>query len=647
MLLVLFFAVLLAAAYAASQRIWSWRVAADAPGAFEHAASIGVLAFAIALAIDWGLALAHVFTPAALVVASIALAGASARSLARLRGALSSEIRSGDPLLLVGVAIAPLAIWVGYVLWRDSVLAVFGNDGLAYHMPKALLIARTHRYAVFDGPDLRIGTFPANYEMLVADTLSLTGGDRAAGSVGVASYVLVGAVAGAMAERWWKGPRKLHVIATALLTLAMPTLLVGSGAYKNDVMLAAALLAACVWIAGWAVHGSRPRLFFALVAAAIAIGTKPTGGVLVPIFVAAVVARARRGGRARASEITVWVAGAIAGGVLLGGAAYLVNIAATGKPIGVVPGNGYGDWKNLWMFPALVFERPFVPRAAVWVFWKHEWWFWPEYDVYFSTYGVPASLALFALPFAVVRYRRHGAASERAFASWALFACWVLVLPTRVAQPPVGFFEGFVRYTCFLPPVLFAWTIAPLARELADSARARLAGGAIVATTAVYSYYAVRAAIADQYAPSWFAVAAADDPRLDRALLSWTTRAGSWVDAHAQPDDVIAFDGAFDTWVYPAYGATLRRRVSFLHPNGDAPVAIPDDVRWIAVDRSWSCVVGNPGFKDFGVWAEYIFKGEPTPDDLAVFRQLSKDSRFKLVYHEPRYNQAVFERVAR
>src|SRR5689334_2836134 len=128
-------------------------------GPAERAASVGVASLAVAIAVDWGLALAHGFTRGGLVVASIALLATSLRGW---RG-----LRAGAPPLPVLAALLPLAVWAAYVSARSVLVAPYTADSMAYHLPKALLVARTHGYAAFDGPDARLTTMPANYELLL------------------------------------------------------------------------------------------------------------------------------------------------------------------------------------------------------------------------------------------------------------------------------------------------------------------------------------------------------------------------------------------------------------------------------------------------------------------------------------------------
>jgi hypothetical protein len=647
-LFVAFILAVLLAGRGLSARVWAWGGdPREAPGPFERAASTGILAFAAAVAIDWALALLHGFTRWAIVAASAALLLAFRRSLG-VSGLRGLGRLSRQDALLVACAVEPFVLWIVYVLVRSTVVFPFAQDALSYHLPKALFVVRAHAFAFFDGPDLRLSAFPANYEMLLADAICLTGSDKLTGAVGVLAYVLFGFVVAGMTERWW-GRGLWHVVAATMLALAMPTVVVGCGAHKNDILLATCLLAAAQWTSRWAVHGERAALLLALVASMFAVGTKVNGGVLAFSLLPAVVWRVRawrRGGGAPSPrEVALWLGGCVGLFVLLGGAVYVVNVVHLGHLVPIIAPYGYGDWKNLWMFPYLAFARP-LSGSASWVPWKHAHWYWPEWDFNFSTYGLASTLALLAMPFAIARYRSVGRSTERALATVALAVTWLAVLPMRVDQHPVGFFEGFVRYTAFFPVALLLWTAAPAVRELTtrDAARAWRAVAAL-GPALVYAYVALHAAD-DPYVPASFVGAAIADPKLSRTIRTWTTRAGSWVDANAAPDDVVAFDGAFDAWIYPAFGATFGRRLVFLHSDGRGPVAIDDDVRWVAIDRSWHCVFGNPQFTDFSVWDEFILRGEPLPEDLAVYQQLLGDPRFELVYRDARTNQAVFRRVA-
>jgi hypothetical protein len=409
------------------------------------------------------------------------------------------------------------------------------------------------------------------------------------------------------------------------------------------------LIAAAVWAARWATLGEVPPLVLALAASAMAIGTKPTAAILPLAFAPALVTRmaSSRGKRTSVAQLLRWSTVALGAGLLLGGAAYLENLIVLHRPIGVIPGSGYGDWKNLWLFPFLVFARPLSSIDASWVPWLHEYWFWPEWDLFFSHYGLPATLALFVLPFAIARYRTSGRSRERLLASLAIVLVFFFALPARTPTPPIGFFQGMARYTFFLPPVIFAWTVAPAIRELASTKVRRWTTAVVAGLAVLYMQTAIQAAVHDAYVPFDFVLAVDEHPELERTVRTWSLRAASWVDQNAGPDDVIAFDASFDGWIYPAFGKEQRRTLVYLHSDRGS-VTIPDSAKWVVVDRSWHSVFGNPNFKTMSLtnWRNYIFKGGPAPDDIAVFHQMRQDSRFRMVYRDKTANQAVFVRIS-
>jgi hypothetical protein len=282
----------------------------------------------------------------------------------------------------------------------------------------------------------------------------------------------------------------------------------------------------------------------------------------------------------------------------------------------------------------------------VWVPWKHERWFWPQYDLWYGTWWLLTSFALIAFPFALVANPRDPRAGERRLATIALGIAFVVVLPLRYQQPPVGLFETNVRYTLFVPPLVFLWTLVRWAKERYTSDARWLVQVVLLLSAVTAGFYGVHCALDDTWAPIEVVLDMATGRRARDQFQRWNARAAFVLDGRAGPDDAVAIDGGFDTWVYPAYGSARRRRVTFLHANeGGGPISIPDDVRWVAIDRSWNIVFGAPGFLDFGTYYRDTMHGKPLPEDLAVFHQLEKDPRFRLVYRDAYANQALFERV--
>ena len=649
MLALLFFGSAILAGIALARRLWA-RTAHDDDGSgpCERAASAGLLAFAIVIAIDWALSFAHLLTRPALIVASFALLALAARHLRPCPR--EPRARSPRERILVALALVPLIGWTAYVTWRGAVVFPQTSDALSYHLPKALFIARNHALAIFDGPDARLSTFPANYEMLLADVLVLTRSDGLVAIVGPLSYGLFGLTVAAMAERWW-GRGALPVVTAVLLSLGMPTVMLASGTQKNDLLACAAMMAALHWGARWAARGERVAWALGTVAFMLAIGTKVYAGVLVLSLTPCALWRARALRASRASErsrpwpvtLASLSAATLVGFFLLGGEAYALNLVTIGHPVGHVDGNGYGRWHQLWEFPAVQFLRGLSWTEYVWVPWRHQFWLCPQYDAFFSSYGPAASLLLLTLPFAVARYRALGRRHERNLVTLGLLLAFFVTLPVRVPDRPYGIFVGFVRYTPYAAVAIFLWTVVPFVktREASRVGRATVVS-ALVASSALFAWFAFGCVTDDVSLPFDFVRIVAGGYRPRRMVRSWTTRAASYIDREAGPDDVIAFDGGFDSWVYPAFGKELRRQVVFLHPDR-GPVVVPPNVKWVGVDGSWNCIFG--AMPDLSQWFEEFGKGAPLPAELVVYDQLKADPHFRLVYEEKKANQAVFERI--
>jgi hypothetical protein len=160
-------------ALSAAKIVWNRGGSTSTP--LERWASVAVLGFAIAIAESWLLSWLNLLDRTPLIASSVAFAVLSVllaqRTAARERGA------AGAGRLPQILYLLPLFAWLGFVVWRGSILPVGSHDALAYHMPKAVMLARAHHYEFFVAPDPRIATSPSNYELLLADVLLLAGSD--------------------------------------------------------------------------------------------------------------------------------------------------------------------------------------------------------------------------------------------------------------------------------------------------------------------------------------------------------------------------------------------------------------------------------------------------------------------------------------
>jgi hypothetical protein len=647
-------------------------------GPFERAATSALFTLVVAVALSWALALPNLLTRAGLLIeAACVLAGVGGASLRRsrldvagivtrarskaagMRGALRREVDAAELYRLGSIVAAVVLVAAGlFFLWRSAVIFTPSGDAASYHLPKAAMLVRAHGYGTFDGPDVRVTNWPCDYELLLADVMLLDGNDVHTGWVSVGAVVFLLLSVGAIAERWWGRGR--HVLVAVLLAASIRVVLLHADVHKTDVLSAAFFVTAIAFAARWATEGGASSLLIVLTTVALAFSTKGTALFLIaalgPLGVWGAVRHWRAGARPTFVVICAWTSLGLVLFLALGGTVNVRNMIETGSPFGIdrhgLIQTSYGDWGNVFRFTYLIFARPFSASVLkVWVPWRHQFWQWPRYDLYFSEWGLPSSLLLFALPLGVWRYARRalpGAASptERAAGSFTLVLAYLLVLPIHFV--PLGFFAGFVRYTLFLPVVVFLWTAVPAVREL-DALGGRARRGAalgMAAGVAIFGWYMVQEVEHDHLEPLDYVRAILEHPEQRRSRRSaWNNRAGFLVDRVAGPDDVIAFDGAEDSWSYYCFGAELRRGVVFLHPDRGLPVAIPNEAKWVVVDRIISIAFGNPKFKDFGDWTEYFGKGTPSAEDMAVFNQVSNDPNFKLVYRDTTMNQAIFERV--
>jgi hypothetical protein len=630
----------IAGAAALSTLLWR-RFANDPPGPWERAASIAVLACAVSIAVSWSLSWAGLLDRGPLAIAAIFIIVPSAVYLFRHRPAITAEIAVPWRMLFL----APVALWIVFALWRGSVVPVLSHDALAYHMPKAVMIERAHQYEYFPAPDPRISTSPANYEMLLADVLLLTGKDDLTEWIGTFSLVALLLVGAAMAERFWgNGPA---VLITILLVTAVPVILLHAGAHKNDLMANALYLAAFLWLGRWFVTQESAPLLLGLISLAVAGGTKlqaafPAAG-LIAVFGYLLFRRHIRVTRTQLAILTACIA---AGALLFGGAIYFINLLHTGQvalPASSSSDAGYGDWRNLWEVPLIILLRPFdAGKLDVFIPWRGERWYWPHMELYFSDYGSLVTMLVLALPLAIWHYRRRLGTErmqrERVLTSIAALIAFLLMLPIRIR--PVGFFNGFPRYFCFVPIFVLLWTIAPLLQDLLARGKRVIVNlilltAAVVVATTAYAY-----ALDDAFQPLDYVLHVADNPGRRQPYFA-VYRAATVADLAAGPTDTIAIHGGFDSWIYPAYGATLERKVIFI--NAGDP--IPPDVQHVVIDRAWNLIWGDPRFHDMGQYQQYLTRGKVSGEDVAVFNALSRQpDRWELVYYVAARNQAIFKR---
>jgi hypothetical protein len=601
---------------------------------------------------------------AAAIRASISLRRAPPRGLAALGR------RVDRPLVLL-LAILPITAWLAYAAIRGLVVPVVSPDANAYHFPKALLLLESHGYAPFVHPDFRVTGYPFDYELLLADVLAVDGSDRGTACVTVAFFALFLLATAAQAERALgaTGHPTVHptghpceragVSLATIVVASTPVALLLSGEHKNDLLAACAATLAFLFLGRWIALGERPYGLLTIACVALDVGTKPSGAfvavVAAPLFVLGLV-RSLRGAPRPWRDALLYGAAALAATVLLGGAVVAMNLARGSSPFGIPPAlqqdTAYGAWKNLLTFPALLAMVPYSPSPYdVYVPWRHEHWWWMAYEMHTSHYGVLFTPIAVAMAAFVVHDWRRGAPSpartSRLVTLGASVATALLMVPMRVSPSQEGGFHCFPRYLLFVVPAAVAYVVprgwtaltgalgGPSLRR--DAAAVALAGAFFVAT-------AVRIARRDIYEPfdyAWDIFVNADDtPAFPRQSAD---RVAFLLDRIVGPRDKVLFDAGYDAWTYPAFGRDGKRPIAFA-PDGLAPLEIPADVRWVAVDRAYSVIWGDPAFKTMADAPAHYYRGAPTPADLRTIRQLDGDPRFRMVYRSYKSNQALYER---
>ena len=641
-------------------------------GPIEAAAASVILAFFLGIALNWGLAPFHAIGRWTLLAGATVLALTGLAPLRRARARIVAGARAvaaADGMGLVGwvAVLAPLATWLVFAVWRGTLTPILNHDALSYHLPRALDIARTGTWHVLDVEDFRLASFPASYEMLLADVILLTGGDQATSLVGVLTYAAGVLVACAFAERrWGSGPLAWL---TALVWAGTPLTLLQSVGHKSDTLEAVATVGVALWGARWAAEGGRTPLVLATLSAAVAIGVKATG---VPLVAAALVGLAPFGlvARARAAlrhprAALGWVALAVAALALCGVVTYVTQWLRVGDPRLILQPDDpaafatnmaprYGAWSNLPTFLALAWLEPFSSDPKhVWVPWRHEAWTWPRYELYFSSFGALVSvLAVVAVVVLVAGPRRGrpglpslaslAGPAERRGAAAAFVVLVVLVINLRYHCD--GIYVATCRYVMFVPLVVVEWGAARwLASLQRDALRVRLGQVALVVAGGVMVREGIDSALNDRFAPLSYLGFVVEHPGMRQSAFG-QVRGETVVDTFAGPADRVFIDAGFGAWVYLAYGADLSRQVEIASPTPalrDEQIARAD---WVVVDRYWGVAWGSPGLTDLGKFDEYIDKGAADPRELGVLDALLVDPRFEFVYHDRAMHQLVLHR---
>jgi hypothetical protein len=260
--------------------------------------------------------------------------------------------------------------------------------------------------------------------------------------------------------------------------------------------------------------------------------------------------------------------------------------------------------------------------------WSKGDWYWRRYEIYFSELGVAFTICALLLPFALWRE----VSLERIAIIAAMVASVAVILP--VHRVPLGIhLVGLPRIVMYVTPAVFAAVLATWTR---------FAHTAMVAGSLLFVVYGVTCAEQDNFVSFDYVLWARAHPGT-RVVPFAPNRPAEVVDRAAGPNDVIAMAAEGSSWVYPAYGRNLTRRVELIGP-GEGPPVIPADAQWLVVDQSWRRIWGDPKFTDLSQWRTRVSQGTPSDEDLRVTRYaLAHPEEWQPVFIPPG-NQSVFRR---
>ena len=231
------------------------------------------------------------------------------------RRALRTALEDRVVALTAAVAVVAYA----YVFTVGLAIPQLDWDAMTYHLPRAALWAQEGGVGyIADAPDARLNGMPPNAEIGVLATMLLSGSDAYVWLVQFTAAPAAGLAVAGIARRL--GASREAAAFGGLAFLLFPVVFLQAPTALTDVAVVAPLAAATYFALG----RSRVELALATFALALALGTKFTALLALPLLVAVLVAfhPPRR-----------WPSLALAGaaGVVLGSYWYVLNLRRTGS----------------------------------------------------------------------------------------------------------------------------------------------------------------------------------------------------------------------------------------------------------------------------------------------------------------------------
>jgi len=355
------------------------------------------------------------------VICAVAL-GAWARAGRRLPSFPSLSVSGARPTVVLAAIVALAFVYVFALALGTPPNTI---DSLVYHLVRAALWRQAGGAGYIDNAyDQRLNANPPNAELALGFVLELTRDERFASLVELVSAVACSVAVFALARRL--GLLRGEALFGALLFLTLPVVLLQSSTALNDLVVAAPLLAASVFVLG----DDRRMLGFAALGTALAMGTKLTAILALPILCSLALLALPRS--ARAVRLAALAAGAVVGSYW-----YLVNLLETGKLLGERQDTGLiaiGDLRqNVLAGSARVldaFELPGAEGVSKWALpgLTHS-------DALVYAIAAAVLLALLLVP-------RHG---ERVRGRVALAAAGLALLPLAVPPLSYGIWRVFAK----------------------------------------------------------------------------------------------------------------------------------------------------------------------------------------------------------
>jgi len=233
-----------------------------------------------------------------------------------------SRLRGSAPLAVLGIVFAGT---LAYVVALAVGTPPNTWDSLVYHLARAAFWRQEGGAGyIEDAYDGRLNANPPNGELALTFVLELARDERLAGFVQLFAALACAVAVFALARRIGLSAREAAF--GSLLFLTLPIVVLQSSTTQNDLVVAAMLLAATVFVGA----ESRRTLALCGLAVALAMGTKVTAVFALPVLCAVALLSPPKA--ARADRIAALGVGALAGSYW-----YVVNLVETGRFLGRRP----------------------------------------------------------------------------------------------------------------------------------------------------------------------------------------------------------------------------------------------------------------------------------------------------------------------